>query len=246
MEEHDIALIDRHLRGELSADEIRDVDRRLAEDKAFAELHEDLRHIEKGLQLAELSRALGVIQQAEEAAKGNGTGRTILGWRLWLPIAASVSLIVVAAWFFLTKATKPEELFAQYFEVYPNVEAPIYRDSSVADSLPAKDLAFRHYAEEDFEGAIALFESIAEPDEGTRFYLGMSYLAKGDAGKAIEVFQNLRSEAVDYKTQIDWFLALAFIKNDDAQNAAALLKELAASGTAYEERSRAILKALNK
>ena len=241
MEEQDIALIEQYLRGELAAKEAGDVRRRLAEDKAFAELYEDLRYIEKGLQHAELSRALGVIQEAEAAASGAEPGRTALGWRLWLPIAASATLLVVAAWFFLTKATEPEELFAEYFEVYPNVEAPIYRDSSASDSLPTKDLAFRRYADDDFEGAIELFESIAAPDEGTRFYLGMSYLAKGDAGKAIEVFQNLRGEAVDYKTQIDWFLALAFTKQGEIENARKLLEELARSGTAYEERSKAIL-----
>lgn len=244
MEEQDIDLIEQYLRGELAAKEAGDVRRRLAEDKAFAELYEDLRYIEKGLQHAELSRALGVIQEAEAAASGAEPGRTALGWRLWLPIAASATLLVVAAWFFLTKATEPEELFAEYFEVYPNVEAPIYRDSSASDSLPTKDLAFRRYADDDFEGAIELFESIAAPDEGTRFYLGMSYLANNNPQQAAAIWEPLSKEAEDYTTQIQWYLALAWLKLDEVEKAKEVLGALAQSGTAYEERSKAILKAL--
>ncbi len=243
MEEKDIALIDQFLSGELSEAEMAAFRQRLATDKEFEKLYEDLRYIQHGLQQAELEKAWKTIQHTEARLAAAGQSRP-LGWKVWLPVAASFALLLLAAWFFLLKPPAPDELFAQYFEVYPNVEAPIYRDSSSSDSLTNKDLAFRRYAASDFTGAIVLFESIENKDEGTRFYLGISYLAHGDAQKAIEVLKDVKSGAVQYNTQIDWFLALALIKDKQVEDAKELLEELAVSGTAYEQRSKELLKAL--
>ena len=245
MEEKDIALIDQFFSGELSEAEMAAFRQRLATDKEFEKLYEDLKYIQHGLQQAELEKAWKTIQHTEAQLEASKSRRPrSLEWKIWLPVAASFALLLVAAWFFLGKAPDPDELFAQYFEVYPNVEAPIYRDSSTSDSLTNKDLAFRRYADDDFEGAIALFESIENKDEGTRFYLGISYLAKGDAKKSIEVLRDIKGEAVQYNTQIDWFLALALLKDGKVGEAKEVLEGLAVSGTAYESRSKELLKAL--
>tara|TARA_R110002012_G_scaffold259550_3_gene441140 strand:+ start:29056 stop:29793 length:738 start_codon:yes stop_codon:yes gene_type:complete len=245
MEEHDIALIDRYLSGELSESEAEALRQRLAAEKDFAQLFEDVRYLQKGLERAELEKAWKAIQAAEaNIVETAPTGAATFSWKVWLPAAASVALLVVVAWFFLLRSTEPQALYAEYFEVYPNVEAPIYRDSSTKDSLTSKDLAFRRYADEDYGMAIEIFESIQQPDEGTLFYLGMSYLAKGNAKQAAAVWEPLSNEAEDYKTQIQWYLALAWLKLDEEEKAKVIFEELAKSGTAYEERSRAILKAL--
>lgn len=246
MEEKDIELIDRYLNAALTEAETGEFRRRLAADKDFAQLYEDMAHIEKGLQEQALHEAWQTIL-ATEAAMAEDPGRSAGSgprWKVWVPVAASLALLVVAAWWLMNQSSGPEELFAQYFEVYPNVEAPIYRDSSAADSLSAKDLAFRRYAEDDFAGAIEIFESIGEPDEGTLFYLGMSYLAKGEAAKAAQIWEPLTREAQDYRTQVQWYLALAWLKLEELEKSKALLEELARSGTAYEERSKAVLKGI--
>ncbi|WP_339793015.1 hypothetical protein [uncultured Imperialibacter sp.] len=246
MEEQDIALIDRYLSGELSESEEEAFRQRLKAEKDLSQLFEDVRYLQKGLERAELEKAWKAIQAAEAGIVDTApTGGGTFSWKVWLPAAASVALLVIAAWFFLLRSTEPQALYAEYFEVYPNVEAPIYRDSSAqADSLTAKDLAFRRYADEDFDMAIEIFESIQKPDEGTLFYLGMSYLANDEATKAAAIWEPLSEEAVDYKTQVQWYLALAWLKLDKEEKAKVIFEELAESGTAYEERSRAILKAL--
>ena len=243
MEEKDIEYIDHFLNGSLSEAETAVFRQRLAADKEFAQLYEDLKYIQKGLQRAALEKAWETIQKAEAGAAGAEEERPVsFSWKLWLPVAASLAILLVAAWFFLMKAPEEEVLFAQYFEVYPNVEAPIYRDSSSAhDSLTTQDLAFRKYAADDFEGAIQLFESIESKDEGTRFYLGISYLANGEAEEAANVLLELRDEAAKYKTQAEWFLALAFIKDGKVEQAKEVLEVLAVSGTAYEKRSKELL-----
>jgi len=244
MEENDIELIDQYLRGELSETEAEEVRQRLVQEKDFAQLYEDLSHIQKGLEQVSIEAAWEVIQQTEsELADSGGTDAQRFNWKLWLSVAASLVLVAVT-WVLLLTNTTPEKLYAEYFEVYPNVEAPIYRDSAQADSLTVKDLAFRRYADEDYDMAIELFESIVNPDEGTRFYLGMSYLTKGEAKKAATIWEPLSKEAVDYKTQVQWYLALAWLKLDEVEKARQMLEILANSGTAYEERSKAILKAL--
>lgn len=243
MKEKDIEYIDHFLNGSLSEAETAVFRQRLAADKEFAQLYEDLKYIRKGLQQAALEKAWETIQKAEAGLAGTEKEPARpFGWKLWLPVAASLAMLLVAAWFFLMKAPEEEVLFARYFEVYPNVEAPIYRDSSSAhDSLTTKDLAFRKYAADDFEGAIQLFESIENKDEGTRFYLGISYLAKGDAEEAAGVLKDLRDEAETYNIQTGWFLALALIKGGKVEEAKKVLEELAVSGTAYEKRSKELL-----
>ncbi len=245
MEEQDIALIDQYLNGELSEAEAEAFRRRLADEKDFAQLYEEMKHIQKGLEHAALEQAWEFLKQTEAEIAGNDISVAAGSkWKTWVPVAATATLLLVAAWFFFLKSTEPNDLYAQYFEVYPNVEAPIYRDSSAKDSLTAKDLGFRYYADQDYGMAIEIFESIAEPDEGTLFYLGMSYLANNNPQQAAAIWEPLSKEALDYKTQIQWYLALAWLKLDEVEKAKEVLGELAQSGTAYEERSKAILKAL--
>lgn len=246
MEEKDIEYIDQFLSGSLSETEMMAFRQRLAADKEFAQLYEDLKYIQHGLQQAELEKAWETIQHAEAGLAGlENKPASSFAWKVWLPVAASLVLLIVAAWFLLMKAPQKEVLFARYFEVYPNVEAPIYRDSSTSDSLTTKDKAFRRYADDDFEGAIRLFENIESKDEGTRFYLGISYLANGNAEKAGEVLKDLRDEAEEYNTQIEWFLALALIKDGKVEEAKEVLEELAVSGTAYEKRSKELFDKIN-
>ena len=93
------------------------------------------------------------------------------------------------------------------------------------------------YRSGDYPKAIALMESIedkTEPSPDRWFYLGITQLAVGDAEKAIDSFKQQASIDGKYKEQINWYLALAYLKSGDKAQALSTLKTIEAGDFEFE------------
>src|SRR5690606_8595297 len=62
----------------------------------------------------------------------------------WYPYAAAIIVLIGLGFFFFNARPDHQELYAEYFEAYPNVVAPTVRGNTdlEADEMA---LAFRHY-----------------------------------------------------------------------------------------------------
>ncbi|MFN3851348.1 MAG: tetratricopeptide repeat protein [Spirosomataceae bacterium] len=166
---------------------------------------------------------------------------------IWLA-AASVIIVGAALWLFIFKTPTNEDLFAQNFQVYPNVIAPSVRGTSTTDG--DKKLAFELYEQEKYKEAIEIFEKTAKEtkEEYPAFYVGQCYMALGDYQKAISSFSGavLTDEKFPFDTQRKWYLALAYLKIGDKENAKLILELLTNYENVQTQKATELLEKLDK
>lgn len=172
----------------------------------------------------------------------------------WLAVAASVALLAVAGYFILNRGgMNASELFLEHYDLY---EAPsAFRgDGNPAlgeDSLKtvAYTEAFAAYKKGDFELAIPQFEEILAvyPDEKmVHLYLGLSQLELGAVDESILEFSVLADGGYSpFQQSARWYLALAYLKQDNDQAARKWLDVLAGKKGAYQNPAQKIIEELD-
>lgn len=144
----------------------------------------------------------------------------------WRYVAAAVLVLGFGTYFLVNDFQNTEDLYSAYYETYPNTVLPVVRADSTEES--PETLAFQAYENEDHERAIDLFSSIYETShaEYALFYKAMSILDKGEATQeAIRILQNTEWSD-DYKDKSLWYLALAYLKQDNKPKAKLVLEKL--------------------
>jgi tetratricopeptide (TPR) repeat protein len=169
-------------------------------------------------------------------------GLTSSYWRIAVAAAAILILALIAVTIYQYRQVSPEKLFAQYYEPYGDV---VTAKSSPDEKILLNGLL--HYNLADYDLAIALFISglQSDPDNNDlRFYLGSSYLAQGSYHDAINNFSMLREKASKYHSPAGWYLALAYLGNDQADEARKMFELIREEGGFYAGNAERILKKL--
>lgn len=148
---------------------------------------------------------------------------------------AALLLIMISITFFLNKTPNNDQLFSTYFEPSKNVSAPIVRSESNDELLSN---AFITYTEADYKKAIPLFEKAFESTKNSEllFYEGNALLVLNQTEDAIQVFKKHLSFSDALTNRSHWYLALAYIKTDQMENAKIELKSLIDSGESFKKK----------
>ncbi|WP_143473424.1 tetratricopeptide repeat protein [Flavilitoribacter nigricans] len=182
-----------------------------------------------------------VFQQAEQWNKETKRVRNKLRFGTkQIQLAAATFLLIIVSVFLirmLIKNSGPEQLVAEFFSPFPGiglVKAGNNGDNA-KDSL--RSLAAQYYSAEDWENAILQYNALNDgtPDSLSLFFLGNSYLATGDyelAGRSLELFRPMAA-VYNLSDPSNWYLALAYLGQQDVEKASKLLDELAQKQTAY-------------
>lgn len=161
--------------------------------------------------------------------------------RLSLAIAASVAIIAVAVWWvFNWQTSQPKALYAAYFEPAQGLPTTLgYADQQqFAEGMISYKLG-------DYSEAIAYWQPLVNSDPANdtlNYYLGIAALADEAPGQAINYLEKVEQA---YFISARWYLALAFLQQEEPQAAVPILKNLAAQETTYQAESQAILKKLD-
>jgi hypothetical protein len=141
----------------------------------------------------------------------------------WLAIAASfVGILFITIFSIYYSSEKSStNLYAAYFQPYPNEVAPIVRGQN--SSSPNTD-AFQAYEKEDYELSAKLFENISE--DYALLYGGISNLEIGQTQKAINQLKSLSLQNSNYQDVAEWYLALAYLKNNETEKAKKVLNSI--------------------
>lgn len=243
----DTDLLEQYLRGELSKTATTDLETRLQKEKELAIQFAELKELQQGIRYAQLRELLGdmnswetkekpladfendlsdsirlkrnqgilaEIEGFEEEIKSEEVKKVSVGRRYWLGVAAGVLLLIGTALFLFQPEEQltNEELFAMYFEPYP---ANMVKRGGEVDSLM---MGYVAYESGDYETAIELFE--VHGDTLAQFFLGVSYLAMGEAELAIEQFNDFQNNNLPIlKEQVLYYDALALLKLNDKKGA---------------------------
>lgn len=161
---------------------------------------------------------------------------------LWY--AAAASLVIVFSFYFIlfNQNHTSEELYNEYFEVYPNVVQPIVR----GDGNSLVNEAFVAYENENYGQSAQFFQNIytTTNEEYALFYQGMSLLNADQIQKADDLFET-HSWSENYIYKVNWYLALSKLKQNQTQEAKELLLKNINSGNYKVEEAEELLDKLD-
>jgi tetratricopeptide (TPR) repeat protein len=182
------------------------------------------------------------LRAASGAASG---GRTSRVWAARSYMALAATLVVVSGLIsYLARPGADETLFRQYFDPYPGNQ-PVVRGA--ATDAPSQAMLL--YQSRDYRGALAGYEDLLRQrpnDPAARFYAGLCQLALGRSADAIAHFEEVKKAgAGEFERPAEWYLALAYLRNRDVEQARARLTAIAAGGGFYADNARALLRALD-
>lgn len=237
-------IVERYLEGSLSGVELAEFEEQLRSDSLLRERVEELKLIEEGIKQASRKQALVDLQNVEATLPAIETPLVPLWRNGWLQAAAVITMLAVCSYLLLPGEVATQQLFAEYFQPYPNIIMPTVRGAVENDST-VKALAFKAYDQQNYEEAIRLFESLEQQDEGALLYLGNSYLALGEPKKAIPYFEKVLADFDVFDEQAEWYLAVSYLKLEEREKAKVVLQKVVASGSAYTQKAQWILEKLN-
>lgn len=239
------------LAGDLSPADEKEIRRQIEEDPVLQRLLKNEQDILAGIrhwsrnqlrnELKELEARLEPINVDEEVAFTNEGQRAKFQWK---PILAAAGIVLVLALYFVFNTLgKPttEELYNEFYEPY-SAYAPVTMRGDESIATPMKE-AMLAYEISDYAVAAEKLETL--PPSGERdFYLAHSYLATGKQQKAVPLLEQLAETGAEPRSTINWYLALAYIKNDNTTEASEILERLAANDNSYQQKAKQLLKDL--
>jgi len=235
---YDPEWIDAYLLDRLSDSEKQEFEAALQSDPELKKELEEAEVLKEGIEASgreeqkERLRALEqeLTEENREAQKHNGL------W--WVGrIAAAILLLLVPVYFFINSTQKvdPKEIYASHFELYPVLESGVVRgeenETAMAEGLDAYQRANYEVAIEELSAAV----NESEKPESVQFYLALSHLTSDAPKEAIPLLEELsKKESFKLKEQAKWYLGLAFLKNnqpDEARDTFQSLYETAEDST---------------
>ena len=166
----------------------------------------------------------------------------------WLAVAASLVLVLsVWYWWPVTPKDHTVLLSEHLTRTFPNSEGR--KDEIIGDSLRAQAIAA--YINGNFVAAAQLREQVVERDsaiiEEDIFYLGLSYLYQQPpkVQRAIPYFEQASEwPAGQFTAESRWFLALAYLQNEQIPAARQILENIVATGLWPGQPARDLLEQL--
>lgn len=234
----DHALIQKYYLNTISDLEKQELERKLEQSNAFKETFELVGTLSNTLVREEANVLKQLLQKEEEQYKLQTFPQKNATWsRLyWWFIAIGILLGILFLWKFLQpKAPVSEVIYAQYFEPYPNTLVLEDRNSSVTNTTQQ---AFIAYEKGKFKEAALLFERLSTSNTSdVLFYEAIALLSIQEPKKSITKLQTvLNNPDSRYSEQAKWYLALAFIANNEQEQAIPLLKAIQKSTSSYKQR----------
>lgn len=161
----------------------------------------------------------------------------------WKPVAAAATIVMAIALFsVLSRSESPEQLFAHYFEPYPNVFEPTQR--GVDAKLDKRATAFAMYEQKNYAEAATLFSQLLSEKQEPELLLLLGN-ANMVLNRDTEAKNNFLTLIRDYDVldkQAKWFLSLCYLKSGDSEKAKLIWEELGDPKITYSEKAKNLLK----
>lgn len=243
--ENDIDRFEAYLANRLPAQERHAFEEQLAKDIALAAAFRDFRAAHDLVVLAgerDLKEKLHAIHTDVTKAR---TGR-VIQMRGWLGIAASVLVVLAAAYLFFGRVQSPQDLYAEHFSPYP---APDLMRSGGSEASQAWARFGAAYAAHRYDEALVTLNSIAPdavPAYLLSFYRGQCELLKEppDPQAAIEAFEEVLATYNEMQVLAHWYIGLAALKAGDASLAREHFGAIAKPGGYKAAEARTLLEEL--
>ena len=228
--------IQKYFEQSLSEEQLLEFDLLLKNDKEFKTLIDDYSNMHLAFKANEAKELKTILTSFDNESET----KSIKWFRkpIFYYAAAAVLIVSLTIPMFTNKTST--SLFEDYYDVYPNVEAPIVRN---ADKTDAYD-AFSSYENADYGSAIKHFQEILNNQDNPnyRFYLAMSLLNFDKDNEALEELLKLKDiPEFKYFEETLWYRALLQLKAENDSEAIKALKKLDTTDSKFKYQERKLL-----
>ena len=155
--------------------------------------------------------------------------------------ACIISIIGIATYriFFSSEYLSEQEIYSCYFKPLTNTDAIVRGENDTTDEAKAA----KAYENEDYFEAVNYYQKLVSNNTDNvknNLFLGISLLATNQPKKAIDVLNSI-TLSEEFHFDIQWYLALAYIKNKEIQNAQTTLNLLSKEENYYQKEAQEIL-----
>jgi tetratricopeptide (TPR) repeat protein len=239
--ENDIGFMEAYLTGTMLPNEKNAFENRLETDKAFAE---EFMSFRTSYQAIILQSRKELKEHLKGLEKNKTSEAKIINWRyVSLAVAASLSLAILII--NLLSSPSTDDLYKTYYSVYPNVVAPIERSTQIAVDSYKKP--FQLYEDARYEEALLQFNELLQTkptSPALNLYAGFCALALKDSKTAIAYFEVvINNPPNDFLATARWYSALAYLQEENKEQAMAMLVQLKQNHF-YRERAGRLLQDL--
>ncbi len=234
--EEEILLIEAYLEHRLDTYKTLQVEKRIKEDREFAQKVEEYKNIIEGIGYYGKEEFRSELESWEEEDPYSPPKTS------WWPMAAVIVAlaVVIGYWLVPGSSTLNEDVFTAHFEPYDDI-------ISTRNIEDTEDLnqAFTFYNDNQFDSAAHFFARYLAviPDRSIEFYHGVSLLASGNSDKALVILMRL-SEDQGFLLQeaAQWYLGLTELKAGAVKQAKETLQEIAAhEGHDFQQQAQEVL-----
>lgn len=209
-------LIEKYIQKKATAEELEIIKQLMDRDSEFKSEVSFHLEIRKAIEKEERERLKQRLQSLEQ----NKQNKRFLS--LWWKIAAVFVVGAGLLWLF-NQPVNYEKIYVENFEIYPNIVAPTVRDFNGSEESIAK--AFNYYDSRNYREAAKAFGALQTED--AHFYYAMSLMGDHQIEKAIEIMKSFDLQSSEkYKNQINWYLALGYLKIRDKEKSIIYLKKV--------------------
>lgn len=215
-----------YLDGDLENDQVAGILAKLQSDADFATEFNRLKLSRQAIRYQGLSDRVGSIHremmaELKDAAEPQQTAPVVRLFRPLMRIAAILLLLIGITAVYQYAQMSADNIFGGNYSPYIPGETRGVKQDKLQEYLKSGDAA----------GLIESFKQIQQPTAGDYFYAGNAYLQLGDARQAISQFQqvvrmNNSNKPTTFEDDTDYYLAMAYLKNDQPADAAALLEKI--------------------
>lgn len=241
---HDIEWIERYLDTDLSPEEKSWMDKRLTLEPELKLLYQKHKELIEGIRYSHLQNKLEQLRAFENSLPPiEAKGRILPFANYWKPLAAAAALaLLITTYILINQPPKPEALYAQYFQPYPNVFEPTLRGAEDKE-LSSRTLGFRAYDQGNYAEAVTLFTVALKEkeDPGILLLLGNANLVVGNVQDAQNNFLTLIKDFDDLDAQAKLYLGLSYLKQGDSKKAKLILQELGDPEATYSKKAKELL-----
>lgn len=225
-------LINHYFEKSLSADEQSRFDSLMKSDVDFAQEVAFQKNLKKAIVLNErgyLKKKLHSFEIPKAKSKS---------YKIWY---AAASLILISGLGFYFSQNSNTAIYNEFYQSYPNVVAPTVRGEQKED---IKSEAFYEYDSGNYQKSVVLFSKIydAEKDDYALFYKALSLMELKKTNEAISTFKQFDLNKNNAFTPfVKWYLALAYLKTNEKENAKLLLESLVENANPQQEMAQKLL-----
>ena len=158
-------------------------------------------------------------------------------------ILTAIGMSALWQTFTFKKNIEEQEIYKLYFKPLTHPDATIRGENNST----VETQAVRAYEKEDYFASVHYYENLVSDDPKNiknNLFLGISLLATNQSKKSIEVFKKIY-QSEEYHYDIQWYLALAYIKNKEILSAKVTLSKLISEENYYQKEALEIMKKLD-